>query len=144
MDKLDDIVQNWYDVNEGEIDFDTRVLYLVELFKQLKVAGFKKGDLKTIKGRILFLLDDDFIDESIHMVYQKTVAEEIQYAYISVMKNIDEVDDEEAEVEQLESTVGDDIYENNTSEPDIDLRGQDLGDITYDEEFMKELGIKNG
>ena len=144
MDKLDDIVQNWYDVNEGEIDFDTRVLYLIELFQQLKGAGLEKKHLKGIGERVLFLLDDDFIDQSIHMVYQKTIAEEIQYAYRSVMKNIDEIEDEEAAVESLESTVGDDIYDNNTSEPDIDLRGVDLGETTFDEEFIKELGIKNG
>jgi len=144
LDKLDNIVQNWYDVNESDINYDTRLLYLIELFQELKVAGMVKKDLKTVGERVLFLLDDDFIDDSIYQIYQKRVAEEIQYAYRSVVKNIDEVEDVVSDVEEISVTDDNDTYENNTSEPDIDLRGVDLGETTFDEEFIKELGIKNG
>jgi len=137
-------VQNWYDINEGDINYDTRLLYLIELFQDLKVAGMQKSDLKEIGERLLFLLEQDFCDESLYMIYQQRIAEEIQYAYRAVIKNIDEIEDAESSIETVQATADGDVYENNTSEPDIDLRGVDLGETTYDEEFIKGLGIKNG
>lgn len=143
MEKFEEIVQNWYDRNEGDIDYDTRLLYFIELFQELKEADIQKSQISEVGERVLFLLDQDFIDESIHMIYQRRVAEEINYAYRSVMRNIEEIEDESTSIEDIPKTNDGDIYPNNTSEPDIDLRGVDLGEVTFDETFIKELGLKN-
>ena len=143
MDNLGDIVQHWYDTNEGDINYDTRLFYFIELFQELRKANIQKEDLEEVGKRILSLLDQDFIDKSIHMVYQRRIAEEISYVYNSVMCNIEEIEDNSSEVEQVVKITDNDIYVNNTTEPDIDLRGVDLGKTTFDEEFIKELGIKN-
>ena len=142
MERLTCIIEDWYDKNESDVTYDTRLLYLIELFQELKEADIQKQDLSEVGNRILFLLDQDFIDESIHMIYQRRVAEEVNYAYHSIMRNIDEIEDEPTDTQQVREIEDGDTYVNNTSEPDIDLRGVDLGPITFDEDFIKELGIK--
>ena len=145
MDKLDDIVQNWYDRNEGDISYDSRLLYFIELFQELKEADVQKENLHDIGQRLLFLLEQDFIDESLHMIYQRRMAEEINYAYRNVMDGMDEIEDEPPVDFQVVRMIEDgDTYVNNTDEPDIDLRGVDLGGVEPDdEEFIRQLGIKN-
>ena len=137
------MVENWYDRNSCDISYDTRLLYLIDLFQELKENGLHKKDLPDVGDRIVNLLDMDFIDESMHMIYQRVVAEEIACAYRTVLKDLKEIKDTESDVEQVRIIEDDDIYQNNTSEPDIDLRGVDLGPVKFDEEFIKELGINN-
>lgn len=143
LDLLEDIIHKWYERNEEDISYDTRLLYLIDLFQELKEAGLQKAELSKAGERLLFILDQDFIDESIHMVFQKRIAQEINYAYRRVIIEVDEVEDEpaSAEVEVVRTVDDGDTYVN-TVEPDIDLRGVDLGEITYDEDFIKDLGIK--
>lgn len=143
MSRFLDIVQEWYGQNESEINHDNNLFYLVDLFQELTEEGLDKKDLPEIGQRLLFLLDQDFPDQSLHMLYQRCLAEEINYAYQIASKNIDEVKDEPVEIQQVVPVEDGDIYPNDTDEPDIDLRGVDLGDVTYDEEFLRELGIDN-
>lgn len=138
-----DTIQDWYEKNKDLISYDTRILFLMELFQQLKLKGFDKKDLSEVAGKILFTLDQDFIDESIHMIYQRTLAEEINYSYRKVCKDIKEVKDEPYEVLQVRQITDGDIYPNNTSEPDIDLRDIEWENIPDDVEFIKRLRISN-
>lgn len=142
MEQLICIIEDWYNKNESDIAYDTRMLYFIELFQELKAAEITSSDMPEIGEKILCLLEQDFIDESIHMVYQRRLAGEINYAYRSVMRNIDEIEDEPVEITQIKKTDDGDTYVNNTSEPDIDLRGVDLGETTFDEAFIRRLGIK--
>ncbi len=141
MDLLENIIQKWYEKNVDDISYDTRLLYLIKLFEELKRAGMKTSDKTAVGQKVLYLLDEDFMDESLHMMNQKMCASEINYAYRRVIIEVDEIEDEVASVEAVKTIDDGDIYQN-TEEPDIDLRGVDLGEITFDEEFIKDLGIK--
>lgn len=143
MDKMLDIIQQWYDQNEGEISFDTSLYYLIELFQELKEAGLTKDQLSDVGERLLFLLKLDMVDKLVNMIQERMVAKEISLAYRIVNKKIDEYKDEPAKIEQVVQIEDGDIYPNNTSEPDIDLRGVEWDQIPDDEEFLRELGIKN-
>jgi len=141
MGKYLDKVQDWYDGCESDLCYDNRLFYLIELFQDLKEVDLQKEDLPIVGKRVLALLDQDFIDESIHMLHQRRIAEEVNYAYRSSIKNPEEVIEEVNIIEEVKPIDDDDIYTNLTSEPDIDLRGADLGDVKFDEEFIKELGL---
>ena len=99
--------------------------------------------LKEVGQKIIYLLDSDFIDEFIHMVFQRRLASEIKYAYRYVSKEIKEIKDETENFQVVRKVEDDDIYSNNTSEPDIDPSILEFGDIVEDEEFIKRLGINN-
>ena len=135
------IVKNWHNKNESEISHENVLFYLIELFQELKEADFDKNSLKEVGDKLLFLLDLDMIDESVHMIYQRMLAEEIKLAYRIVNRNIKEIKEEPINIQQVIPIDDGDIYPNDTDEPDIDLRGVDLGEISFDEEFIKELGI---
>jgi hypothetical protein len=142
--ELLDIVQDWYnDKEEGSFSYDNRMFYLLELFQILKKAGMQEKYLKEVGNKIVYLLDDDFIDESIHMIFQRRLAHEVKYAFRYVNKEIKEIKDDFEDFQVVRQVEDGDIYPNNTDEPDIDLRGVDLGDIVEDREFLKKLGINN-
>lgn len=136
-----DIVEDWYNSNYDEISQDTVLFYLIDLFQQLKMAGFKKEDLPEVGERLIFLLNIDIEDKHIAMLYQRMLAEEINSAFSIVNKNIKEFKDEMEEFVQVRNVDDGDIY--NTSEPDIDLRGVEFEGAALDEEFIRRLGIKN-
>lgn len=144
LDELLEIVQDWYNEREeSDFSYDNRMYHLLGLFQHLKKAGMQEKYLKEVGQKIIYLLDSDFIDEFIHMVFQRRLASEIKYAYRYVSKEIKEIKDETENFQVVRKVEDDDIYSNNTSEPDIDPSILEFGDIVEDEEFIKRLGINN-
>ena len=142
MDKMLDIVQYWYDRNEGEFSYDNQLFYLIELFQDLKQEGLDKESLPKVAERLIFLLDLDMVDDGLYLIYQRMLAEEISNAFRIVNKDVKTFKDEPKKIEQVVKIDDGDIYPNNTSEPDIDLRGVEFEQIPDDIEFLKELGIE--
>lgn len=137
-----EIIKNWFDENGDLIDYSNRSFYLILLFEELVENGLHNNDIISISKEILKILEKDFIDDSLFLLDQRRIAEEISYVYSICTRDTKTV--KEIKLEQVQALEDGDVYINDTSEPDIDLRGVDLGEIYYDKEFMNKLiGTEN-
>lgn len=141
MNNFLEIIQKWHDRSGSNITYDNIMYYLIELFQELKTAGLDKNYLPQIGKKLLGILDIE-MEEYPHMIYQRMLAKEINAAFNIVYRDVEEIKDEPTIIQQIKPVDDGDVYYDN-SEPIIDLRNADLGEISFDQEFIKELGIDN-
>lgn len=134
-------IENWYKDNKDDFSPYKSAYCLIELFQQLKNKGFTRDDLPYIGETLVNLLKLNLQNDNFNMLFDIMLAEQIKLAFNIVNKKIEEIEDEPINIEQVRHIEDNDIYPNNTNEPDIDLRGVDLGPIHIDKEFLKELGL---
>jgi len=141
MKQIKDLIQEWYGRNEDRISFDNRFFYLIELFQDLKMLGVSKELLPDVGSYLISLLSFDLADESIARINCRMIAGEITSAFKVVNKDIAEIKDTPIQIQAVVEIDDNDIYTNNTGEPDIDLRGIEWEQIPDDIAFLKELGV---
>ena len=76
-----EIIKNWFDENGDLIDYSNRSFYLILLFEELVENGLHNNDIISISKEILKILEKDFIDDSLFLLDQRRIAEEISYVY---------------------------------------------------------------
>jgi hypothetical protein len=134
------IIRNWFGDGVGKNKPDQFVI----LFQKLQQAGMTHKDLPDVGDELLLLLNKELISDILSVTYSKILYEKIRYFYRSVVKKTNAVvpnQIEEGTLDLTSDTDYGDIYPNNTSEPDIDLRGIVFEETPIDKEFLRKLGV---
>jgi len=143
MKEFKETIEKWYDLYGESFDHDNLVYHLTVLFEDLRGLDLQKSDLKEIGSFLVEKINKKHNNEHIDMLSQLIMANKIKFIFNRVNRGIKEIIDPVLEDTVREISDGD-TYINNTSEPDIDLRGIEYDKPEYDEDKMyKTLGIEN-
>lgn len=143
MEEHKEIIDIWYKNYGEEINHHTLVYYLTMLFEDLRQRDLQKADLQSIGIHIINKISQKYNNEYLQMTSEIILANKISLIFNRVNKKVKKVKEKVILQESVNKVEDGDVYANTTSEPDIDLRGVDLGEIVdMEDEIKRELGIK--